>query len=93
MPDTELKPEMESELNQIGKHLSWIRPYDEALGLPSGSIRAILAIMVVVAAIVFIYRNVVIPEWYAVIAGIILRDYFAGGAVRDVTKLQNGGTK
>jgi hypothetical protein len=83
---------MEKELNQIGKQLShsWFRPYDEALGLPAGSIRAILAIIVISSTAYFIYADISIPEWWAVIAGIILRDYFAGGDKRDTSKLLNG---
>jgi hypothetical protein len=91
----ELSPEMEKELNEIGKQVSnsWFRPYDEALGMPPGSIRAILAIIVVATTAYFIYASISIPEWWAVVVGIILRDYFAGGDKRDTTKLLNGGNK
>lgn len=62
----------------------------EALWMPAGSVRSILAIGTSLGVLALLFCGYDVPEWLAVIFGIILRDYFAGGEKRDTSKLING---
>jgi hypothetical protein len=63
---------------------------DKALWMPSGSVRAVLSLIVIFSAVYMLINQIDIPEWFAVIVGIILRDYFSAGDKRDTTELING---
>lgn len=41
---------------------------DEPLGLPEGSVRAVLAVTLIGSVAVFMYLGLPIPEWYSTLA-------------------------
>ena len=41
---------------------------DEPLGLPKGSVRAVLAVVLLGSIAVFMYMGIEIPEWYSTLA-------------------------
>lgn len=56
----------------------------QPLWLPPNSIRSIIALAFVAAAILgMFFLGAGIPEWFAMLLGIIIRDYFAQGQTRD----------
>lgn len=62
---------------------------DEALWLPKGSIRAILVLILLGGCLYMIIIKVGVPEWFALLTGIAVRDYFSGGVWRDWIKNGN----
>lgn len=46
------------------------------LWLPQGSIRSILALTMTVAGIVALFVMTDVPEWFALLLGVVIRDYF-----------------
>jgi hypothetical protein len=51
---------------------------DNPLWLPVGTVRSIIALTFVVAAIVAMFAlGAGVPEWFALLLGVIIRDYFA----------------
>ena len=58
------------------------------LWLPTGSIRSIIALTFTFAAIVAMFiLGAGVPEWFALLLGVIIRDYFAH---RDATDVGGG---
>lgn len=53
------------------------------LWLPVGSVRAIIALGMVAAGIVALMAGMDVPEWYALLLGIVVRDYFQTRADAD----------
>lgn len=41
---------------------------DDPLGLPPGSVRALLAVILLGSIAVFLYTGVPVPEWYSTLA-------------------------
>lgn len=48
----------------------------EPLWMPKGSVRAILALATIGAAIAMVALGIDVPDWYALLTGIVIRDYF-----------------
>ena len=46
------------------------------LWLPEGSVRSILALGTIFGAIIMVFLGIDVPEWYALLTGIVIRDYF-----------------
>ena len=46
------------------------------LWLPRGSVRSILALGTIFGAIIMVFAGIDVPEWYALLTGIVIRDYF-----------------
>lgn len=44
--------------------------------MPIGSIRGILALATIGGAIASVFLGIDVPDWYALLTGIIIRDYF-----------------
>jgi hypothetical protein len=54
------------------------------LWMPEKSVRSIIALAFTGAAIIAMFAlGAGVPEWFALLLGIIIRDYFAQGADRD----------
>lgn len=49
---------------------------EQALGLPKGSVRAILALGTIATALYVVISGVVVPEWYYGAVGAIIAFYF-----------------
>jgi hypothetical protein len=49
---------------------------DFPLWLPKGSVRSILALGIITAVVVQVFLGIDVPEWEALLAGIVVRDYF-----------------
>jgi EamA domain-containing membrane protein RarD len=46
------------------------------LWLPTGSVRAIIALGFAAAGILALFMTPDVPEWFALLLGIVIRDYF-----------------
>ena len=55
----------------------------EPLGLPKGSVRAILAILVTFPIVIWVWRNQAPPDWWLALAGTVLGYYFGVRGGRD----------
>ena len=51
------------------------------LFLPYGSVRSILALALTAAGIVALFVLTDVPEWFALLLGIVIRDYFSAREV------------
>ena len=49
---------------------------EQPLGLPKGSVRALLALGTTVTALYVVVRGVVVPEWFYGAVGVIIAFYF-----------------
>ena len=47
------------------------------LFLPYGSVRSILALSLTAAGILALFLLTDVPEWFALLLGIVIRDYFS----------------
>lgn len=57
--------------------MKWFDP-SQPLWLPPKSVRSIIALLFTVAAIVAMFAlGAGVPEWFALLLGVIIRDYFA----------------
>lgn len=57
--------------------MQWFNP-EKPLWLPTGTVRSIIALVFVLAAIVAMFAlGAGVPEWFALLLGVIVRDYFA----------------
>lgn len=50
---------------------------DEPLGVPKGTVRAVIAVSLVAAAILFMYLGLDIPEWFRALV-VMFAGYYAG---------------
>lgn len=57
----------------------------QPLWLPPKSVRSIIALLFTVAAILaMFFLGAGVPEWFALLLGIIIRDYFASANVAQI---------
>jgi hypothetical protein len=56
------------------------------LGIPPGSVRAILAILVVACAVACVLMQISVPEWFVGAAAGIVSNYFNGRASTEATR-------
>lgn len=60
------------------------------LWLPSGSVRSLIALAFTVAGLIALFSLADVPEWFALLLGIIIRDYFQSRNTEEVAKVQEG---
>ena len=50
---------------------------DEPLSLPKGTVRAIIAVTLIAAAVLFLYLGIDMPEWFRALV-VMFAGYYAG---------------
>jgi hypothetical protein len=76
-------PEVPAKEDHVKEFLTWrsLNP-EQPLFLPAGSVRAIIAVGLLVFCGVLVTQGIVIPEWFSSITSMSVAFYFGGRATK-----------
>jgi hypothetical protein len=81
--DKEPSPDVPVEEDHLGEFLKWrtLNP-DQPLFLPPGSVRAIIAVGLLIFCGVLVAQGIAVPEWFSSITSMSVAFYFGGRATK-----------